>query len=178
MANPLTDQEINNVAKKLSQLSPTGFIPYPLFVEFNRLKVTVTIEIVPLCFDSENNVNVVLYNRGPDDKWWPNMFHTPGTCLISDDIPVDDEWNLPTRAYQRLIQGEIKDLTLIDDPIFVGNINHQVLRGPESAHVYIQEVEYNPKLDCFYQINKLPKNCIPTQVKMIQHCAKIFSQQK
>lgn len=115
---------------------------------------------------------MVLYNRGPDDKWWPNMLHTPGTCLISDDIPTDDEWNLPTRAFNRLKGGEMKDLTLIGEPIFVGNINHQVFRGHESDHVYIQKVKYNPKLGCFYRVDNLPKNIMPHQIKMIQYCAK------
>jgi hypothetical protein len=174
MSLKLTDTEIQQIANNLKLLSPEGYIPFPLFVEFNRLKVTVTIEIVPMCFGPDGQVKVVLYNRGPDDLWWPNLFHTPGTCLISDDIPTDDEWGLPTRAFDRLKKGEMKDLTLIGEPMFVNNLNHQVRRGPESDHVYIQKVEYDPKLDCFYDVDHLPPNIVDHQVNMIHRCAKLF----
>lgn len=52
---PLTDIEIKDIAEKLKKLEP-GFLPFDLFYQFNRLKVTITIEVVPLCFDPEGNV--------------------------------------------------------------------------------------------------------------------------
>jgi hypothetical protein len=174
----LTDLEIKDIANKLAKLSPHGFIPYDLFVEFTRLKVTITIEVVPLCLDPNGEVNVVLYNRGPNDLWWPNLYHTPGTCLIADDIPDSDEWGLPTRAFERLKNTELKDLVLIGEPKFVGNISHQVRRGPESDHVYIQEVEYNQKLNCFYKTNSLPLNLMDHQIGLIKKCSELFLAQK
>jgi len=177
MADTLTDLEIKDIASKLKKLSPQGFIPYDLFVEFNRLKVTITIEVVPLCLDQNGEVNVVLFNRGPDDRWWPNLYHTPGTCLISDDVPSSDEWGLPTRAFDRLKTGELKDLKLVSEPIFVNTLSHQVRRGPESVHVYIQTVEYDPKMDCFFKVSSLPQNIMDHQIGMIKKCAEIFSNQ-
>ncbi|MFA6007555.1 MAG: hypothetical protein WC784_02830 [Candidatus Shapirobacteria bacterium] len=38
-SNTLTDFEIKDITNKLAKLSPHGFIPYDLFVEFTRLKV-------------------------------------------------------------------------------------------------------------------------------------------
>ena len=63
---PLTDSEIHDIAQKLKKIKP-GLLPSELFYEFNRLRVTITIEVVPLCLDDQGNVNVVLFNRGPSD---------------------------------------------------------------------------------------------------------------
>lgn len=97
MDESLSSSEIHDIAEKLKKLQP-GFIPFELFCQFNRLKVTVTIEVVPLCLDPHGDINVVLFNRGPNDAWWPNLYHTPGTCLLDGDITSQDEWDLPTKA--------------------------------------------------------------------------------
>lgn len=175
MDSNLTDAEIKEIAEKLKKLEP-GFIPFDLFYQFNRLKVTITIEVVPLCFDSKGNVNVVLFNRGPDDAWWPNLYHTPGTCLLDSDIPKEDEWGLPTRAFERLKNGELKGIKLINNPIFIGNLSHQVRRGPESVHVYIQEVDYESAKPYLFQISNLPENILDHQINMIKKCASIFKE--
>lgn len=177
-SNSLSDLEIKNIAGKLAKLSPHGFIPYDLFVEFTRLKVTITIEVVPLCLDPNGEVNVVLYNRGPADRWWPNLFHTPGTCLLADDIPISDEWGIPTRAYERLKTGEMKDLKLIGEPIYVGHLNQQVRRGPESKPVYYQEIDYESAKKYLFPISKLPKNMMDHQINFIHRCADLFLAQK
>jgi len=174
---PLTDIEIKEIAEKLKKLEP-GFLPFDLFYQFNRLKVTITIEVVPLCLDPQGNVNVFLFNRGPDDAWWPNLSHTPGTCLIDSDIPKEDEWRLPTRAFERLKNGELNGIKLINDPIFIGNLGHQVRRGPESVHVYIQEVDYESAKSYLFSVSNLPKNILDHQINMIQKCATIFKNKK
>lgn len=174
---PLTDVEIKEIAEKLKKLEP-GFIPFDLFYQFNRLKVTITIEVVPLCLDPNGEVNVVLFNRGPDDAWWPNEYHTPGTCLIDSDIPKEDEWGLPTRAFERLKNGELAGIKLIGQPKFIGNLNHQVRRGPESVHVYIQEVDYNSAKSYLFPISNLPKNIMEHQINMIHKCVNFFKQIK
>lgn len=174
---PLTNTEIHDIAEKLKKLEP-GFIPFELFYQFNRLKVTITIEVVPLCLDPNGEVNVVLFNRGPDDAWWPNEYHTPGTCLIDSDIPKQDEWGLPTRAFARLKETELKDIKLIGDPKFINNLNHQVRRGPESVHVYIQEVDYESAKPYLFPISALPQNIMDHQINMISKCAQIFQKLK
>lgn len=170
---PLTDIEIKEVAKNLKKLKP-GILPFDLFYQFNRLRVTITIEVVPLCLDPDGNVNVVLFNRGSNDAWWPNLYHTPGTCLVDSDIPVDDEWGLPTKAFERLKQTELGDIKLIDSPKFINNLSHQTKRGPESVHVYIQEVEYESAKPYLFPVSNLPENILDHQVNMIKKCAAIF----
>ena len=177
-SNPLSNIEIKDIADKLAKLSPHGSIPYDLFVEFSRLKVTITIEVVPLCLDQNGEVNIVLYNRGPADLWWPNLYHTPGTCLIADDIPDSDEWGIPTRAYERLKNGEMKDLKLIGEPVYIGHLNQQVNRGPESKPIYYQEVDYQSAKKYLFLISKLPENIINHQIAFIHRCADLFLTQK
>jgi len=174
---PLTETEIKDIAEKLKKLEP-GFLPLELFSQFNRLKVTITIEVVPLCLDSNGEVNVVLFNRGPDDLWWPNDYHTPGTCLIDGDIPKEDQWGLPTRAFERLKETELKDMELVGTPKFVNNLSHQTNRGPESVHVYIQEVTYESAKQFLFPVSVLPKNMMNHQINMIHKCADIFKQAK
>lgn len=174
---PLSDNEIKNIANKLKKLEP-GFLPFDLFYQFNRLKVTITIEVIPLCFDLNNQVNVVLFNRGPDDPWWPNLYHTPGSCLTDGDILDQDEWGLPTRTFKRLKETEFGDIKLIDQPQFVNNLSHQTNCGPESVHVYIQEVDYQSAKNDLFPVDKLPKNMMDHQINMIKKCAQIFKNKK
>lgn len=170
---PLTDIEIKDIAEKLKKLKP-GILPFDLFYQFNRLKVTITIEVVPLCLDPNGEVNVVLFNRGPNDAWWPNLYHTPGSCLIDGDIPIEDEWGLPTKTFERLKQTELEDIKLINQPQFINNLSHQTKRGPESVHVYIQEVDYESAKSHLFLVSKLPPNILDHQINMIKKCAAIF----
>jgi len=173
----LADIEIKEIAEKLKKLKP-GFLPFDLFYQFNRLKVTITIEVVPLCLDPEGNVNVVLFDRGPNDAWWPNLYHTPGTCLLDGDIPKEDEWGLPTRAFERLKINELGGIKLIGQLKFINNLSHQTVRGPESVHVYIQEVDYESAKSYLFPVSNLPKNILDHQINMIKKCATIFKNKK
>lgn len=172
----LSNYEIHDIVQKLKKIKP-GLLPLELFSQFCRLKVTITIEVVPLCFGPDNQVYVVLFNRGPDDLWWPNEFHTPGTCLYDGDIPKN-QWGLPTKAFDRLKKTELKGIKLINQPIFINNHNRQTNRGPESVHVYIQEVDYKSAKSHLFPVNKLPKNMMAHQIPMIQKCAEIFKSSK
>lgn len=174
---PLTNSEIKDVAEKLKKLQP-GFLPFDIFYQFNRLKVTITIEVVPLCLDPSGEVMVVLFNRGPKDPWWPNLYHTPGACVIDGDISDQDEWGLPTKTFTRLKKDEFKDIQLINSPQFVGNLSHQTVRGPESVHVYIQEVEYESAKPYLFPVSQLPKNIVSHQINMIKKCAEVYKLSK
>lgn len=178
MTDSLSESEIKEIAAKLKKQSSHGLIPFDLFVEFTRLKVTVTIEVVPLCLDSNGEVNVVLFNRGPNDIWWPNLYHTPGTCLIADDIPESDEWGMPSKAYERLKTSELKEIKLIGAPIFVGFLSQQVLRGPESKPIFYQEVDYESAKEYLFPLSKLPENIVVQQVNFIRRCGQLFLAQK
>ena len=176
MTNQLTDIEIKDIAEKLKKLKP-GFLPLEIFNQFSRLKVTITIEVVPLCFGPDGKIYVVLFNRGPKDLWWPNEFHTPGTCLVDSDIPTS-QWGLPTRAFTRLKNTELKGIKLIGQPIFVDNHNRQTKRGPESVHVYIQKIDYESAKSHLFPVDNLPINMMTHQINMVKKCGQIFKDSK
>lgn len=169
---PLTDTEIKDIVTKLKKLKP-GFLPLELFNQFSHLKVTITIEVVPLCLDPNGNIMVVLFNRGSDDLWWPNEFHTPGACLLPNDISKS-QWGLPTLAFTRLKNTELKGIKLIGKPIFINNHNRQTRRGPESVHVYIQEVNYKSAKSHLFPVDNLPDNMMDHQIDMIKKCVQFF----
>lgn len=174
----LTDIEIKEIAAKLKKLPSSGYIPFDLFVEFTRLKVTVTIEVVPLCLDNQGEVNVVLFNRGPDDFWWPNLFHVPGTCLLADDMSETDQWGMPTKAYERLKNGEMKGIKLLGESVYVGHLTQQVRRGPESKPVFYQEVEYQSAKEHLFPLSKLPENIADHQINFIHRACQLFLSKK
>lgn len=84
----------------------------------------------------------------------------------------------PDKSINRLKESELKEIKLINQPIFVGNINHQVRRGPELAPIYIQEVDYNSAKNYLFSVNQLPQNIIDHQIPMIQKCAEVFKNSK
>lgn len=176
MTKTLSSSEIQNIAKSLNKLQP-GTLPLEIFSEFCRLKVTITLEVVPLCLGPDGQVYVVMFNRGPDDLWWPNEFHTPGTCLHPSDISKN-EWGLPTKAFDRLKKTELKKIKLIGDLFFVNNHNRQTDRGPESVQVYLQEVDYQSAKQYLFPVNQLPPNTMAHQIPMIQKCTEVFKSQK
>ncbi len=114
-----------------------------------------------------------MFNRGPDDLWWPNEFHTPGTCLHSSDIPKN-QWGLPTKAFDRLKKTELQGIKLIGNLVFVDNHNRQTNRGPESVQVYIQKVDYQSAQKYLFPVNHLPPNTMAHQIPMIQKCVEVF----
>lgn len=172
MIKNLSSSEIYDIAQKLKKIQP-GTLPLEIFSEFCRLKVTVTLEVVPLCFGPDGQIYVVMFNRGPDDLWWPNEFHTPGTCLHSSDIPKN-QWGLPTKAFDRLKKTELQGIKLIGNLVFVDNHNRQTNRGPESVQVYIQKVDYQSAQKYLFPVNHLPPNTMAHQIPMIQKCVEVF----
>ena len=174
--NSLSPSEIHDIAQNLKKIKP-GTLPLEIFSEFCRLKVTITLEVVPLCLSPDGQVYVVMFNRGPDDLWWPNEFHTPGTCLHPNDIP-EGQWGLPTKAFDRLKDTELKEIKLIGDLNFIDNHNRQTNRGPESVQVYLQEVDYESAKQNIFPVNQLPSNTMAHQIPMIQKCVEVFKSQK
>jgi hypothetical protein len=174
----LSEAEIKEIVANLKKLSPHGYFPLDIFLELAHLKTTVTVEVVPLCLDPHGEVNVVLFNRGPNDTIWPNFYHNPGACVIADDMPSDDEWGMPSKTYERLKNGELKGIAVVGEPVYVGHLTQQVLRGPESKPVFYQEVDYESAKGHLFPLSKLPENIISHQVNFIRRCAELFLAQK
>lgn len=97
---------------------------------------------------------------------------------MADDMPEEDEWGMPSKAYERLKNGEMKGIKLVGEPVYVGHLTQQVRRGPESKPVFYQEVDYESAKEHLFPLSKLPENIIDHQVNFIHRCGQIFLSQK
>jgi hypothetical protein len=171
----LTESETRSLVRLLKKL-PSGPLPYNIFVEFARLKVTPILEIIPLCLDSSGQVNVALFKRPADDRWWPNLYHFPGFCFLPGDLSATVKWGLPPKAYHRFLKTELKDIKCLGDPVMVGYFSANGHRGPSLNLVYIQPIDYLSSSPFLFPANRLPPNIVAGQKEIINHCAKVFVQ--
>jgi hypothetical protein len=170
----MNDEQISQTVDLLKKLEP-GFLPYPIFEQFARLVVMPVVEIIPLRLQENGEVEVLLIDRGSEDPLWPNMLHTPGTIIRTDDMKVEEahDW----KAFQRLFHDELKD-TEVGAPHYVGSIFHQSKRGAEQAQLYWVEVTGEPQVGGFYPVTKLPEKLIHSQTAFIRHAAESFKEYK
>ena len=144
---------------------PAGFLDPELFNQIARLGVLTYIELI--AFRQMNNaIEVLLTKREPSDKFWPNMYHNPGTVLR----PSDQDFTFAD-AIQRLESDEYK--TKLSEPNFAGFWFEQLERG--KGFGVVSWVELN---DCpageYFDINNLPSNLIKGQATYIQKAAQQY----
>ena len=83
----MNNDEIRRTADLLRKLKP-GFLPYEIFVEIMRLTMASSVEIVVLRRNSDK-LQVLLTKRPPDDEFWPNKWHIPGSIFQADDTSIE-----------------------------------------------------------------------------------------
>jgi hypothetical protein len=171
----LSETDINDIVEKLSKLPP-GSLPYKIFVEFARLKVTPILEIIPLCFDPTGQINVALFKRPVDDQWWPDLYHFPGFCLLPGDLSASVKWGLPPKAYRRFLKTELKGIKCLGIPVMVGYFSAIGNRGPSVNLVYVQPIDYRSSLPFLFPVSRLPSDIVSDQKQLIVCCTKVFVQ--
>lgn len=165
----MDENEISQTTDLLKKLEP-GFQPYPIFEQIARLIALPVVELIPLRLH-DGAVQVLLIQRAPDDPYWPNLWHTPGTIVRATDLPNGQGTNWP--AFERLFHDELKG-TKVGDPQFVGSLLHKSKRGVEQAQIYWVEVKDEPPVGTFYPIDSLPLSVIESQKAFIQEAARNF----
>src|SRR5690349_16672216 len=103
----LSPQQIADCVAVLSQLDP-GLLPIEIFDQVARLTRIPTVLIIPVR-KNQDKLEFGLVKRGPDEHWWPNLWHIAGTVLRSTDT-------LQT-AFDRLFMGELKTVKN-NSPVF------------------------------------------------------------
>lgn len=151
--------------KYLKKLNP-GFQQFDIFNELARITVLPILEIVPLRLVDNKVVEVLLLKRGREDPVWPNELHTPGTVYRSTDFKKSKE------PFDRIMME--LDGTEIANLQFVDVILNKSKRGVELAQIFWAEVLNEPKIGEFYNVNRLPKNLMKSQVDFIHKAAKDF----
>lgn len=159
-SSELPPERIEEIAALLKQLQP-GFLPGPIFEAVTRLVATPVIEVVPLRRSTEGKVQVLLTQRGPEDRWWPNMLHTPGAVVLATDSAPDN-----TEALERVMDKELAGVES-KPPVFAFGIKHNSERGAEQARVFWAEVSGDPKVGTFYDSDALPPDLVASQLDFI-----------
>lgn len=159
----MTDDEIRQAIELLKKLQP-GFLPYPIFEQAARLLALPILELVPYRFVDER-IEILLLERPSDDRFWPNLLHTPGTVIRATDL---DERNHGLQmAFERLVRDELAGLQL-GPPTFVASLLHESKRGVEQAQVYCAELLEEPKVGKLFAVQELPTNLIAGQHDFIE----------
>lgn len=154
----LTSKQITTCAKILAQLIP-GFLPLEIFDQIARLVCLPGVVVVPLKRKS-SSLDVGLVKRDENDRWWPNMWHLPGTVLLSTDTV--------NSAIKRLMGNELL-LKTSNPPVFHGFLLNRSERGAGMVLIYTIENCSFQKNTAFgwFSINKLPKNFITSEKNVI-----------
>ncbi len=162
----LTPQEIAASVDSLKKLEP-GFLPIEIFEQIARLVRLPVVDIIPVQRKG-SDVHVGLLKRDRDDRWWPDMWHVPGTILRSTDTMET--------AISRLITKEIQ-VEKSDEPVFHTSAVHQSDRGAEIVFLYsLSNSLFQPASEItWFPIDKLPENCIESEKKIIEALKKCIS---
>lgn len=140
-----SEEEVEMAASVLKRL-PQGILPYPLFKEITRLTTTCIYELVPLRVKNEV-VDILNVTTTPDDEFWPNQWHAPGTVVR----PTDKTESNFSDAKNRVIHGELEGIKTIGEPAFFGLQHRQSSRSSEMvAWHYILVDEDNPKVGEYF----------------------------
>jgi hypothetical protein len=151
-----TGDEYAEIASQLAKLQP-GFLPFDIFQQVARLSTLSIVEIVPLRTNAKGNVEVLLLEREADDPIFAGQLHTPGCVVLSTDTPGSFE-----SAFRRLIHGELGGIRTTE-PAYVTQLLHHSGRGMESSHIYWVNVEDDPLVGEFYEVNHLPDQFMKSQ---------------
>ncbi len=156
----LTLDEINKLVELLHKLRP-GFLPKEIFFEIIRLIPAAIVDIVPL-IEINNELQVLLIERESDDPFFGGQVHIPGTSLRSTDAKGNFK-----SAFDRIIQGELKGVSVISEPVFCGSSFHDTTRGSELTLIHWVLVDQTINIGKFYLVNDLPSNIVPHQKNTI-----------
>lgn len=161
---PLSKTEQKQLVSLLKRAKP-GFLPAEIFYAVSKLMVTVTYTIVP--FYNSDRLYVYLTRRDGNDPYWANQLQTLGKVILASDKTIKD-------TYVRLCHSEIKNFKIKKLPVFCGYVFDKIPRGKEIAIINYVILESKPDSGELYDINNLPKDLIPTEIKRIKMAAKKF----
>jgi hypothetical protein len=166
---PVSDEEINQTAELLSRLEP-GFLPLSIFHQIARLMVMSIVELVPFRRTEDGGVEVLLTRRSEDDKFWPNLLHTPGTVFRATDMQEGGHNSALRRIFEDELEIDYQEAT------FAECIAHKTLRGVDSACIYWVELKNTPSIGEFYNTNNLPQDVIGSSIEVIEEALKHYLQ--
>jgi hypothetical protein len=171
-----TDDEIKQAVDVLNRL-PKGFLPHSLFIAVAAKVTMPTMELVPVRWNKDGEVEVLLTQRPDDDPYWPNQWHMPGTVIRASDNEGTDFSSGMERVLQNELHGKIR---MIGKPQYVGMKFWDVARGRELDQVFYFETDATDEdvvEGKFFLANNLPESTMAHHKIMIPEIATAFKAQ-
>lgn len=151
------------IADDLKKIEP-GFLNESLFNQVARLGVLSYLEYL-VFRTNKNKVEVILTKRSSEDKFWPNLYHNPGTVLR----PNDKDMSFVSALERLNTEYGYK----LPEPFFAGMWFEQLERGKGLGIICWQEIEDVENLQ-YFDITKLPTNMIKGQARYIKKAAEDY----
>lgn len=167
-----THNEILLAARILDRLEP-GYQPLEIFNAICRITATPVVEVVPLKLADRGSIEVLMLQRDPDDTYWPNMWHGPGTVLRATDRPGTAYED----AFKRILHGELQNPNLVSGPTWFASGLMMGLRGMSAYNgfwVQLDPATTIPKRGRFFGIERLPDNIIEGHTGLITAAVRDF----
>ncbi len=154
-----TRREIALCARILARLKP-GFLPEEIFEEVARIGRLPTVDLIPIQ-QRGKDFSIGLVKREEGARWWPGMWHLPGTFLRSTDTV--------NTAFKRLLDEELA-IEKSSKPTFRGHLVHVSDRGAELVLIYTIEncVLRKASTMQWCPVDKLPKNFIKSERHVVK----------
>ena len=152
-----------NIALSLENIE-AGYLEENLFNQIARLGVLSYLEY--LAFRTvKGRVEVLLTKRSPQDRFWSNLYHNPGTVLR----PNDQDMSFAS-ALARLNEEFNKEMPM---PFFGGLWFESLERGTGLGLITWAEVR-DIKIGEYFDVLSLPSNMIKGQARYIKKAAQNY----
>lgn len=146
------------VVAYFASLEQDELIPYDVFHVLAKRLTQATVEMVPVRTTTEGKAQVLLTQRPAGDPW-EHQWHVPGTILLGrDNIDHPKDYSA---AFSRILgdNGELKTgVKPLAEPVEFATERRKTRRGPELAVIFWVEVEGEPIVGRFFDIDSFPKN--------------------
>lgn len=162
MSNNLSPDDIRSLSNLLSKIEP-GILPFEIFQHLVRLMTTVTVAVVPLYYNSNKKLQVLLTKRDATDIYYPNMYHPIGTILRPTDVTI-------ASAIDRLLTTELQlqNPAIKRSPVFVNYVFDKIPRGSEVSLIHWFELSEKPTYGELFSVDVLPDNIIQNDIPRIK----------
>lgn len=152
-----------HIAKHLSELQE-GFLPTEIFNQVARLVVLPFVELI--IFSPLSDLSVLLTKREEGDKFWPGMWHVPGTVLRTTDLTKPGD-NFDKAVY-RILNEELGG-QMVANLRFHSHFFHRITRGVGLSLVHYARAVNHPTVGQYFHVDQLPDNIVPEQRAFIQN---------
>lgn len=172
----LTDQEAKQFIELANKIEPV--MRADVFSAVAEKFVLTAVEGVILRGKAEN-LEIFLTQRPPDDLYWPNMWHIPGTIVRLSDIDPENKSTeyevMYKKTFQRLEEKEIVS-KFSARPKLLGTRAYMAERGAANSLVFLCAVKGEPKSGKFFPVYNLPDNFISAQQSLVDLAVENYEQ--